>query len=76
VAEFRLRVIGDRRTIHNEQMVQSFDGGELWRAVAYFAARYGRDGEYVQVFDQDGDMVIRAGVATARSSLVTGSVAA
>jgi hypothetical protein len=76
VAEFRLRIIGDGRTIQNEQMVQSSGGSELWRAVSFFAARFGRDGEYVQAFDQNGEMVIRVGVATARSSLVMASAAA
>ncbi len=67
MAKFRLRLIADGRSIQNEQTIQSPGGSELWRAVSFFAANHGRDGEYVQATDEDGEMVIRVGVATARS---------
>jgi hypothetical protein len=76
VAEFRLLLIGDGRAIRNERIVQSSGGSDLWRSVSSFAANYGRDGEYVQAMDEWGEMVIRVGVATARSSLMTASAAA
>ena len=76
MAEFKLLLIGHGRTIHNEQIVQSSGGSELWCSVSTFAANYGRDGEYVQAMDEWGEMVIRVGVATARSSLMAASAAA
>jgi hypothetical protein len=76
VAEFKLLLIGHGRTVHSEQIVQSSGGSELWRSVYSFAANHGRDGEYVQAMDQCGEMVIRVGVATARSSLMAKSAAA
>jgi hypothetical protein len=75
VAEFKLLLIGNGRTIYNEQIVQSSGGSELWCSVSTFAANYGRDGE-VQAMDERGEMVIRVGVATARSSPMTASAAA
>ena len=75
MAEFKLLLIGHGRTIHSEQIVQSSGGSDLWRSVSTFAAN-GRDGEYVQAMDQWGEMVIRVGVATARSSLMATSAAA
>jgi hypothetical protein len=76
VQMFRLRLIGECRTIHREQALKSVTGIDLWREVSFFAARYGRDGEHVQVFDEGGEMVIRVGVATARSSLLATNAAA
>jgi hypothetical protein len=76
VAEFKLLLIGDGRTIHTEQMIQSSDGRELWRSVSSFAANYGRDGQYVQAIDERGEMVIRVGVATARSPITARAAAA
>ena len=76
MAEFRLHLISDRRSIHNEQIVQSPDGSALWRAVSFFAANHGRDGEYVQALDEEGEIVIRVGVTTARGSKATASAAA
>ena len=76
MAEFRLRLISHGRSIHNEQTVQSPGGSDLWRAVSFFAANYGRDGEYVQAMDEEGEMVIRVGVATARSFMLAERAAA
>jgi len=75
VAAFRVLLIGDGRTIHYEQIVQSSGGSELWRSVLSFAAKNGRDGQYVQAMDEWGEMVIRVGVATARSSMITANAA-
>jgi hypothetical protein len=43
--------------------------------VSSFAAKNGRDGQYVQAMDEWGEMVIRVGVATARSSMITANAA-
>ena len=75
VAAFRVLLIGDGRTIHYEQIVQSSGGSELWRSVSSFAAKNGREGQYVQAMDEWGEMVIRVGVATARSSMITANAA-
>jgi hypothetical protein len=76
VKKFRLQLIGVGRAIRQEQILKSVGGRELWDAVSSFAARSGRDGEHIQVFDDEGDMIISVGVATARGSSNAPSVAA
>lgn len=39
----------------------------VWKELAAIANHFGRPGEVLQVIDGNGEMVIRMGVATARS---------
>jgi hypothetical protein len=39
----------------------------IWKALEEIADHFGNPGEVLQVFDGNGEMVIRMGVATARS---------
>jgi hypothetical protein len=41
----------------------------IWPILAEVADRFGKSGEVLQVIDQQGEMVIRMGVATARSAM-------
>ena len=73
--QFRLRLIGATGEIRHERCFDSAGGTDLWRVTADAADRYGRTGEFLQVFDSRGDMVIRVGVSTARG-MKTGARAA
>ncbi len=40
----------------------------VWRELAAIADHFGRPGEVLQILDAHGDMIIRVGIATARSA--------
>jgi hypothetical protein len=65
--KFRLRLINASGEIRHEHVFGSKGGSDLWRTASDSAHRLGRLGEFLQVFDEFGDMVIGVGVATARS---------
>jgi hypothetical protein len=48
----------------------------VWPKLADIADRFGLPGEVLQIIDGNGEMVIRMGVATARSLIARSSCAA
>lgn len=65
--EYSWRLISQNgETRHQEKLTLSAAAG-VWPRLADIADRFGKPGEVLQVIDGDGEMIIRMGVATARS---------
>jgi hypothetical protein len=73
--KFHLRLISASGEVRHEHSFGSKGGSDLWRATSDSADRFGRSGEFLQIFDEAGGMVIGVGVATARSSSTSAGAA-
>jgi hypothetical protein len=65
--QYRLRLIGMNGEARIEKILEQPTLAAVWLELAEIAETHGLDGEFLQVFDDIGEMVIRVGVATARS---------
>jgi hypothetical protein len=66
--QYRLRLIGIDGEARIEKVIEQPSLSAVWRELAVIAEALGRDGEFLRVIDECGEMVIRVGVATARSA--------
>ena len=66
--ELSWRLISQGGEIRRQANVMMPSLSATWRELAAVANDYGHPGEVLQVLDQDGDMIISVGVATARSA--------
>jgi hypothetical protein len=65
--EYNWRLIGQNGETRHQEKLTLPSPRSVWEALAEIADRFGKPGEILQVFDGTGEMVIRIGVATARS---------
>jgi hypothetical protein len=66
--EYSWRLISPNGETRHQEKVTLSTLSAVWSILAEIADRFGRPGEVLQVIDQEGQMVIRMGVATARST--------
>jgi hypothetical protein len=66
--QYRLRLIGIDGEARIEKVIVQPTLSAVWLELAVIAEALGRAGEFLQVIDECGEMVIRVGVATARSA--------
>jgi hypothetical protein len=66
--QYRLRLIGLNGEARIEKVMEQPTLSAVWRELAVIAEALGQAGEFLQVIDECGEMVIRVGVATARSA--------
>lgn len=64
--QYRLRLIGMNGEARIEKILEQPTLTAVWLELAEIAETRGLDGEFLQVIDDNGEMVIRVGVATAR----------
>jgi hypothetical protein len=64
--QYRLRLIGMNGEARIEKILEQPTLNAVWLELAEIAETRGQDGEFLQVIDDNGEMVIRVGVATAR----------
>jgi hypothetical protein len=69
------RLIGPNGETRRQEKLTLPSPLSVWKALQEIAEYFGCPGEVLQVFDEAGDMVIRMGVATARS-MTTGHLRA
>jgi hypothetical protein len=65
--KFRLRLVRESGEVRLEYWLSVDDGKQIWSALRFLADRLGETGDFLQVFDESAEMVIRVGVDTARS---------
>ncbi len=66
--ELSWRLIGQGGEIRRQANFMMPSLSAIWRELAVVADKFGHPGEVLQVLDPHGDMIIRMGVATARSA--------
>jgi hypothetical protein len=66
--ELSWRLVGQGGEIRRQAHVTMPSMAAIWRELTAIADTFGRPGEVLQVFEPNGDMIIRVGVATARSA--------
>jgi hypothetical protein len=66
--ELSWRLVGQGGEIRRQANVTMPSLRTIWSELAAVADNFGRPGEVLQVLDPNGDMIIRVGVATARSA--------
>jgi hypothetical protein len=66
--ELNWRLVGQGGEILRQANVALPSMAAIWRELAAIADTFGRPGEVLQVFDPNGAMIIRVGVATARGA--------
>lgn len=74
--EFNWRLISRTGEIRREDKLEITAFAGVWPKLADIADCFGMPGEVLQIIDGNGEMVIRMGVATARSLIVRSSCAA
>jgi hypothetical protein len=67
--ELDWRLIGQGGEIRRQAKVTMPCLAAIWRELAAVAVKFGNPGEFLQVLDPQGEMIIRVGVATARSAI-------
>ena len=65
--EYSWRLISPNGETRRQEKLTLSALSSIWPILAEFADRFGKSGEVLHVIDQEGEMVIRMGVATARS---------
>lgn len=74
--EYSWRLISQSgETRHQDKLTLSALSA-VWPKLADIADRFGKPGEVLQVVDADGAIIIRMGVATARSAIMRSRCAA
>jgi phasin len=68
--ELNWRLISQAGEIRRQSNVMMPSLSAIWRELAAVADDFGHPGEVLQVLDLHGDMIIRVGVATARSAMI------
>jgi len=63
-----LRLVAADGEIRRQEAAVFPSTSAIWVALADIAQELGRPGEFLQVFDDRGEMIIRVGVATAQSA--------
>lgn len=64
---FRLCLVRRSGEVRIETSLSVDDGKQIWSELRSLANRFGESGDFLQVFDESAEMVIRVGVDTARS---------
>jgi phasin len=72
--ELSWRLISQAGEIRRQSNVMIPSLSAIWRELAAVADNFGHPGEVLQVLDPHGDMIIRVGVATARSAMTNSSL--
>ena len=67
--ELSWRLISRSGEIRRQETVTTPSLPAIWRELASVADRLGRPGEVLHVMDPQGEVIIRVGVATARSAV-------
>ncbi|HUO54376.1 MAG TPA: hypothetical protein VMU18_06535 [Rhodoblastus sp.] len=67
--ELSCRLVGPGGEVRRQASLTTPCLRAIWRELAAIADHFGRPGDILQVFDRNGDMIIRMGVATARQAL-------
>ncbi|PPQ37373.1 hypothetical protein CH337_03815 [Rhodoblastus acidophilus] len=67
VQKLELRLVGAGGEIRHRESVEFASNLAIWRALASLARKRGQPGEFLQVLDQNHEMIIRVGVATAET---------
>jgi hypothetical protein len=67
VPNFKLRLVRRSGEVRLEHWLSIDDGRQIWSVLRSFADRFGETGDFLQVFDETAEMVIRVGVDTAKS---------
>lgn len=74
--EFSWRLISRTGETRRQDKLELTTFSGVWPKLADIADRFGLPGEVLQIIDGNGEMVIRMGVATARSLIARSSCAA
>jgi hypothetical protein len=74
--EFSWRLISRTGETRRQDKLELNAFSAVWHRLADIADRFGMPGEVLQIIDGDGEVIIRMGVATARSMIARSSCAA
>jgi hypothetical protein len=74
--EFSWRLISRTGETRRQDKLELTAFSAVWQKLADIADHFGRPGEVLQIIDGDGEVIIRMGVATARSMIARSSCAA